>query len=107
MSQGINTKICETLSAMSNKNLQTPNYVQLHLEIPQTPMEFHSIDLFGPFETTTRGNQYTLTVICMLTNYTIYIPLQDKSTDTMVNAYLKEVYCRFRGNQKNLSDNEK
>ena len=65
--------------------------MQLHLEIPQIPMDFISIDFIGPLETTTRGNQYTLTVICMLTNYFICIPIPDKYTDIAVNAYLKEV----------------
>ena len=34
------------------KNLQTLNYVLLHLDIPQTPMDFISMELIGPFETT-------------------------------------------------------
>ena len=48
-------------------NLQTPNHVQLYLEVPQIP-----IDVIGLFEVTSRGNQYTLTVTCMLTNYVIF-----------------------------------
>ena len=55
-------------------------------------MDFVSVDLVGPFETTTKGNQYALTVICMLTNFIIYIPMLDKSADTVVNRYQKEVY---------------
>ena len=31
------------------------------------------MDLIDPFEVTTSGNQYALTVICMLTNYVIYV----------------------------------
>ena len=42
---------CQTI------NLWTPCYVELHLEIPQTPMDFMSIDLIGLFETSTKGNQ--------------------------------------------------
>ena len=61
-------------------NLQTPNYVQLHLEIPQMPMDFISMNLIGPLEATKKGNQCTLTVICMLTNYIICVPIPDKST---------------------------
>ena len=68
-------------------------------------MDFISIDLISPFEATTKVNQYTLTMIYMLTIYIICIPITDKSADTVVNAYLKEVYCRFRGSWKILSDN--
>ena len=81
-------------------NLQTPNHVQLHLEIPLIPMDLISIDLTGPFETTTKGNQYALTKKCMFTNYIICIPIPYKSADVVVNAYLKKVYCRFTRNQK-------
>ena len=62
------------------------------------------MDLIGPFEITCRGNQYTLAMICMLTYYIMCVPLVDKSADTVVNVYLKEIYCRFGGRQKILSD---
>ena len=68
------------------------------------PMDFISIDLVGPFETTVKGNQYALTVIYMLTNYIICIPIPDKSTDKIVNVHLQEVYCKLRGSLKILSD---
>ena len=67
-------------------------------------MDFISIDLIGPFETTTRGNQYTSAVIYMLTNCIMYIVIPDKSTDMVGNVYQKEVNCRFDDIQKNLSD---
>ena len=70
-------------------------------------MDFISMDLDGPFEATTKGNQYVLTVICMLTNYIICAPTPYKSADAVVNAYLKEVYYRFGGSRMILlSDNE-
>ena len=69
-------------------------------------MDFISIDLIGPFETITKENWYGLTLICMLTNYVKCVPIPDKSKDIVVNAILKEVYCRFGGRQKILSDNE-
>ena len=71
--------------------------MQLHLEIAQTLMDFLSLDFIGQLKTTTTGNQSAWTVICMLTNYIMCISIPDKSTDTVVNAYLKEVYYRFGG----------
>ena len=61
------------------------------------PIYFILMDLIGPFEMTSRGNQYAVTVNCMLTNYVMCIPLVDKSADTVVSAYLKNIYCRLRG----------
>ena len=78
---------------------------QLHLEDPQRLMDFISMDFIGPPEVISRGNQYALTVICMLTYYVTYIPLVDKSTAMVVSAYLKEKYCRIRRKLKILSDN--
>ena len=51
-------------------------------------------------ENNMKGNQYALTMICMLNNYVICIPIPDKSADTVANVYLKEVYCRFGGSTK-------
>ena len=85
-------------------------------------MDFILIDLISLFETTTKGNQYALTVIYMLTNYLTCIPTPDKSTDTWMNSYLKkyivdleeverfcqimEVNSKIHYFQKNLSSQE-
>ena len=52
------------------------------------------MDLIGQFEVTTMGNQYTLTVVCMLTDCIIYEAFTDKYADTVVSEYLREVYCQ-------------
>ena len=85
-------------------NLQTPNYAQLYLEATQMHMDLISMDVIGPFKIISRGNQYKLAVICVLTNYVICVPLVEKSADTVVNTYLKEIYRRFGGSWKKLSD---
>ena len=63
------------------------------------------MDLIGPFEMISRRNQHTLTIVCMLTKLHFGCTLVDKSADTVVNAYFKEIYCRFRGSLNILSDN--
>ena len=72
---------------------------------PSNANGFISIDLIGPFETTTRVNQYVLTVTCMLMNYAMCVSVVYKSAFTVVKSYLREVYCRFEGSQKILSNN--
>ena len=86
-------------------NLKIPNYSQLHLEVPQMPMDFISVDLIGTSETISWRNQNVLTVIFMPTNYALCTPLSDKSADTVVNTYVKEVYCWLLWSQKFLLDN--
>ena len=53
----------------------------------------------------TQGNRYALTVICMLTGYTWCIPIPDKSAETIVKTYIREVYSKYRGSRNILSDN--
>ena len=53
----------------------------------------------------TRGNRYALTVICMLTRYTWSKPIADKSVETIVRIYIKEVYSKYGSSRKILSDN--
>ena len=68
-------------------------------------MQFISMDLIGLFDPSSNGHHYALTVICMLTGYTFCIPLKPKSASEVVQAYIDEVYAKFRGCMKILSDN--
>ena len=67
-------------------------------------MEFIPMDLIGPSKLHLKEISNVLTVICMLPNYVICIPLTDQSADVVVNAYLREIYHRFVGSSKNLLD---
>ena len=66
-------------------------------------MDFTTIGLIFPFGVMNNGYHYTLTVICMLTNYVFYVPLLHKVADTFINTCLKEVCCCIKGNSKLLS----
>ena len=87
-------------------NIQSVRYTSGHFEVPETPMDFISMDLIGEFKMgSTQGNRYALTVICMLTGYTWCIPIPDKSAETIVKSYIREVYSKYGGSRKILSDN--
>ena len=69
-------------------------------------MEFISMDLIGElYPLTSKGHQYALTVMDMLTGFIFYSPLKGKRAEEVVQAYLNEVYYRFGGSRKILSDN--
>ena len=62
------------------------------------PMQSISMDLHGKFyPKSNAGNCNTLTVICIITGYTICIPLKSKITTKFVQAYVDNIYLKFCG----------
>ena len=58
----------KTCQVCQQYNVQSVRYTPGHFEVPETPMDFISMDLIGEFKMgSTQGNRYALTVICMLT----------------------------------------
>ena len=77
-----------------------------HFNVPSLPMEFICMDLVGPISPeTSKGNRYILTVIDMLTGYTIAVPIMNKRSETVCKAYRDSVYCIFGGSSRILTDN--
>ena len=62
------------------------------------------MDLLGLYNETENVNQYALTVFCMLTNYVFMVPIRTKTTEDIINAYLKHVYSIFGGSKYILSN---
>ena len=46
-----------------------------------------------------------MTVICMLTGYVFCVPLKAKMAEEVIQAYIDNVYSKFGGSLKMLSDN--
>ena len=64
------------------------------------------MDLVGPIHPpSSRGNRYVLTVIDMLTGFTIATPIRNKNVETICDAYRNHVYCTFGGSSRILTDN--
>ena len=64
-----------------------------HFDTPDLPMEFICMDLVGPIHPpSSRGNKYVLTVIDMLTGFTMAVPIRNKNVDMICDAYRDHVY---------------
>ena len=64
------------------------------------------MDLIGEFHpSSSKGNKYALTVICMFTGYTFCIPIPNKKAEMVLKVYMNHVYCKYGGSFKILSDN--
>ena len=87
-------------------NKQAVKYSKFNFEADPAPMKFISMDLIGEFHLpSSKGNRYTLTVICMFTGYTFCIPIPNKKAETVLKAYMDHVYCKYGGSLKILCDN--
>ena len=77
-----------------------------HFDLPDLPMEFICMDLVGPIHPpSSRGNKYMLTVIDMLTGFTMAVPIKNKNAETICEAYRDNIYCVFGGSSRILMDN--
>ena len=87
-------------------SLKEPCYVDSNKCIPKLPMSFIAMDLLGKYPEIENGNCNAVTVICMLTSLNI-IPIKDKKTETVINAYIKYTYAGKGGSKFILSDSRK
>ena len=80
------------------RNKQVVKYAKLHFDVATFHMQFISMDLIGEFHPpTSKKHRYTLTVICMLTGYVFCVPLQTKTAEEVIQAYIDHVYSKFKG----------
>ena len=87
-------------------NLQVVPYAKLHFDTAIFPMEFISMDLIGELYPPSKAcYKYALAVICMLTGYVLCIPLKTKQANEVLQAYFDNVYAKFGGSLKILSNN--
>ena len=64
------------------------------------------MDLVGPIHpASSRGNKYILTVIDMLTGFTMAVPIPNKNSEKICDAYRDNIYCIFVGSSRILTDN--
>ena len=64
------------------------------------------MDLIGEFHPpTSHGHHYTLTAVCMLTEFTCCIPLKTKTAEEVAKADLDNIYSLFGRSVKILIDN--
>ena len=96
----------KTMYKYADKTLCIHSVIQqLHLKVPVISVHFIARDLIGKFKLSPKGHQYALSVIYMLLNYTLCIPLLTKEADEVVHTYFVNIYSKFGGLHKILLDN--
>ena len=58
----------------------------------------------GPYLPTTRGNEYILSCMDLLTHFLFLVPIPDKQVETVVTAYTDNVFAEAGKSETVLSD---
>ena len=88
------------------QNKQVVKYATLHFDVATFHIQFISMDVIGEFHPpTSRKHRHALSVICMLTGYVFCVPLKTKTAEEIMQVYIDNVYSKFGGSLKMLSDN--
>ena len=107
--QGMRKQIlrhCKRCKECVVQNQGQPEKCFGHFDSPDLPMEFICMDLVGPIHPpSSRGNKYVLTVIDMLTGFTMVVPIKNNNAETICDAYRNHIYCTFGGSGRILMDN--
>ena len=99
------TNHVKTCKKCQGQNRQIVNYPELHFDAMTFSMEFIPMDLIGELHSlSSQGYKYVLTVICMLPGYVFCVLLYTKTAE-VIQAYIDNVYAKFSGSCKILSDN--
>ena len=99
-------KHCKQCAECQIQNQGQPEKQFDRFQTPDFPMQFICMDLVGPIHPpSSRGNRFVLTVIDMLTGFTIAVPIPDRNATTVCKAYRDNVYCIFGGSSRILMDN--
>ena len=87
------------------RNRQVVKYARLHFDVATFPMQFISMDLIGEFHPPTSRKHICINCNLHVKGYVFCVPLQTKTAKEVIQAYIDQVYSRFGGSLKILSDN--
>ena len=88
-------------------NLQKNTLHQFTSRYCPDPQNYISIDLIGPYKTTSQSNSYTLTVVCNLKGYLMKTPIPDKKRATVAIHLFLEIMLKFSFPRILHSDNRR
>ena len=96
--------ICQAIFNCKICKMESPKYMNLHLEIRTAPIHIVTMDTIE-IRDADSAYKYAFTLIDMLTNYVLVIKVKDICGKTLVHECIYKVYLPFRRMEKFLSDN--
>ena len=95
--QHCNKYVCSCTESQQ-VTLKEPQYINLHLSIPQFPMLF----MYGLVRSLSRnwkGKPVSFNCHIHVTHYVFMIPIRSKSTEKVIKVHLTGIYSTFRGSK--------
>ena len=80
---------------MSNHEFTETTLHKFTSRYSSAPQDYISIDLIGPYNTTSHGNSYCLTTVCNLTGYLLTTPVPDQKTAIVAMYLFSEIMLKF------------
>jgi transposase InsO family protein/ribonuclease HI len=101
-------KACE----ICQKSKNPPKFVQSHaplqpLPIPSAPNIRVHLDLFGELKTSSKGKKFILVITDAFSKYTVLAAIENKSADTVAEAFYEKYLCIFGAPEQICSDRGK
>ena len=101
-------KFIQNWNISKQHNLQKQSYSYIHMTLGKRSFDSIACNLVGPFHPLIwKVNSYICTCKCLLINYPIAIPKPNKQAETIVQAYLQNIYTTFGGSLTMITDNGK
>ena len=96
-------KTCESCQRKKLVRVK-PRAEMIITDTPEFGMEKVACDLIGPLPRTEKQNRFILTIQCVLTKYSVAIPLPNAESTTIASAFAENFICRFGCPRILLSD---
>ena len=93
-----------TLCQLRKSPPKTRRAPLMPIELAKKPFDRIAMDLIGPLNTSSKGNNYILTVVDYCTKYAEAIPIPDKSCQTVTEAVFENIFCRYGMAKELLTD---
>ena len=87
------------------RNKQVVKYATLHFDVATFPMQFISMDLIGEFYPPTSRKHIFLDCNMYANRLYVLCTFETKAAEEVIQAYIDNVYSKFGGSLKMLSDN--
>ena len=98
------TKFIETCPVCQLYARQPDKVEMEDMPLPAYPMQIVGVDLIGPFVESHRGNKYALTIVDHCSGWGEAIPIPNKKSETVLNAFHNEFVPRHGIPQILISD---